>query len=58
MTATFNWRLDFMREYVQEVRAPDGRTGDYESFAAREGNPFSLLDDDEQDAICEILERP
>ena len=43
-------------KYVQEARAPDGRTGDYESFAAREGNPYSLLEDDEQDAISRILE--
>jgi hypothetical protein len=51
------FKRNFGMKYVQEVRAPDGRTGDYETFAAREGNPFSLLDDDEQDAICEILER-
>ena len=31
--------------------------GYYKAFAAREGNPFSLLEDDEQDIICEILER-
>ena len=43
-------------KYVQEARAPDGRTGDSESFAAREGNPYSLLEDDEQDAISRILE--
>jgi hypothetical protein len=51
------FKRNFGMKYVQEVRAPDGRTGDYQSFAAREGNPFSLLEDDEQDAICEILER-
>jgi len=45
-------------KYVQGARSPDGRTGDYETFAAREGNPFSLLEDEEQDAICEILENP
>jgi hypothetical protein len=50
------FKCNFGMKYVQEARAPDGRTGDYESFAAREGNPFSLLEDDEQDAISEILE--
>jgi hypothetical protein len=51
------FKRNFGMKYVQEARTPDGRTGDYNSFAAREGNPFSLLEDDEQDAICEILER-
>lgn len=51
------FKRDFGMKYVQEVRAPDGRNGDYKAFAAREGNPFSLLEDDEQDIICEILER-
>ncbi|MDH2386407.1 hypothetical protein [Bradyrhizobium sp. CER78] len=51
-----SFKRNFGMKYVQEARAPDGRTGDYPSFAAREGNPFSLLEDDEQDAICEILE--
>jgi hypothetical protein len=50
------FKRNFGMKYVQEVRAPDGRTGDYKAFAAREGNPFSLLEDDEQDVICEILE--
>lgn len=50
------FKRNFGMKYVQEARSPDGRTGDYETFAAREGNPFSLLEDDEQDAICEILE--
>jgi hypothetical protein len=35
----------------------DGRTGDFKSFAARDGNAFSLLADEEQDAMYEILER-
>jgi hypothetical protein len=43
-------------KYVQEARSPDGRIGTYETFRAREGDPFSLLEDDEQDAICELLE--
>lgn len=51
------FKRNFGMKYVQKARASDGRTGDYKSFAAREGNPFSLLEDDEQDAICEILER-
>jgi hypothetical protein len=51
------FKRNFGMKYVQEARAPDGRTGDYKSFAAREGNPFMLLEDDEQDAICEILEQ-
>lgn len=51
------FKRNFGMEYVQEVRAPDGRTSDYKAFAAREGDPFSLLEDDEQDVICEILER-
>lgn len=44
-------------KYVQRARAPDGRTSDYESFAAREGNPFRPLEDEEQDTLYEILER-
>lgn len=51
------FKRNFGMKYVQVARAPDGRKGDYDSFAAREGNPFSLLEDDEQDAICETLER-
>jgi hypothetical protein len=50
------FKRNFGMKYVQEARSPDGRTGDYETFASREGDPFSLLEDDEQDAICEILE--
>lgn len=50
------FKRNFGMKYVQEARSPDGRTGDYETFASREGNPFSLLEDNEQDAICEILE--
>lgn len=43
-------------KYVQSVRASDGRTDDYDYFEEREGNPFHLLADDEQDAICDVLE--
>jgi hypothetical protein len=43
-------------KYVQSVRAPDGRTVDYRYFEEREGNPFQLLENDEQDAICDVLE--
>jgi hypothetical protein len=50
------FRRDYGMKYVQRALAPDGRSGDYASFAAREGNPFNLLEDDEQDAICAILE--
>lgn len=50
------FKRNFGMKYVQAARSPDGRTGDYGTFASREGNPFSLLEDDEQDAICEILE--
>lgn len=42
--------------YVSSVRAPDGRTADYEYFEGREGDPFSLLEDDEQDALCDVLD--
>ena len=50
------FKRNFGMNYVQEARSPDGPTGNYETFAAREGNPFRLLEDNEQDAICEILE--
>lgn len=43
-------------KYVQSVRAPDGRTADYDYFEEREGNPFHLLEDDEQDAISDVLD--
>ena len=52
------FKRNFGMKYVQEARAPDGRTGNYETFAAREGNPFSLLEDSEQSAICGLLENP
>jgi len=39
------FKRNFGMKYVQVARSPDGRTGDYETFAAREGNPFSLLED-------------
>jgi hypothetical protein len=51
------FRRNFGMKYVQAARGSDGRTGDYQSFASSEDNSFSLLEDDEQDAICEILER-
>jgi hypothetical protein len=51
------FRRDRGMKYVQQALAPDGRSGNYASFAAREGNPFNLLEDDEQDAICDVLEK-
>lgn len=50
------FKRNFGLKYVQEARSPDGQIGTYETFRAREGNPFSLLEDHEQDAICEALE--
>lgn len=50
------FKRNFGMKYVQAARSPDGRAGAYETFHAREGDPFSLLEDDEQDAICEVLE--
>jgi hypothetical protein len=43
-------------KYVDRITAPDGRTGDYELFHAREGDPFCLLENDEQDRLCDVLE--
>lgn len=51
------FKRNFGMKYVQEARSPDGWIGTFETFHAREGNPFSLLEDDEQDAICELLEK-
>lgn len=51
------FKRNFGMKYVQEARSPDGRIGTFETFQAREGNPFSLLEDDEQDAICELFEK-
>jgi hypothetical protein len=55
------WRLEAFRrssgmKYVQAVTAPDGRIGKFEDFEAREGDPFCLLEDDEQDLVCAVLD--
>lgn len=50
------WKRNCGMKYVHSARAPDGRTSNYKHFKAREGNPFSLLEDAEQDAICDVLE--
>jgi hypothetical protein len=55
------WRLEAFRrssgmKYVQVVTAPDGRIGKFEDFEAREGDPFCLLEDDEQDLVCAVLD--
>jgi hypothetical protein len=55
------WMIDAFKrsdgmKYVQAVVAPDGRTGDFDHFHNREGDPFCLLDDDEQDRVCDVLD--
>lgn len=45
--------------YTAAATAPDGRHSDYEAFEAREGDPYALLEDDEQrrmDALVDRLE--
>ena len=43
-------------KYVDNVVAPDGRSGTFDSFENREGNPVALLTDDEQDLLDDIIE--
>jgi hypothetical protein len=43
-------------KYVDKAVAPDGRTGNFDLFASREGGPIDLLEDDEQDRLDEIIE--
>jgi len=43
-------------KYLDSAVAPDGRTGTYDSWEAREGNPVHLLADDEQDRLDDIIE--
>jgi hypothetical protein len=55
------WRIEAFKrsegmKYVQKATAPDGRTGDYDLFDAREGDPFCLLEDGEQDRLCDVLD--
>lgn len=56
------WQLSgFKRSYgiksVVEAISPDGRRGTHESWAAREGNPIHLLENDEQDDLSKLMER-
>ena len=43
-------------KYVDKAIAPDGRTGNFDFFASREGGPIDLLEDDEQDRLDVIIE--
>jgi hypothetical protein len=43
-------------KHVDKAIAPDGRTGNFDLFEAREGNPLDLLEDDEQDRLDGIIE--
>jgi hypothetical protein len=53
------WRLTaFKRNRGIKYRAvaPDGRSGTYDSWSAREGNPVHHLTDDEQNRLDDIIE--
>lgn len=43
--------------YTMDVVAPDGRRSDQETFEAREGDPFALLSDEEQELLDATLSR-
>ena len=43
-------------KYVDRAIAPDGRAGNFDFFASREGGPIDLLEDDEQDRLDAIIE--
>ena len=43
-------------KYVQQATAPDGRTSSYDDFEKREGDPYCLLEDAEQDAVDRLLD--
>ncbi len=43
-------------KYVDKAVSPDGRTGNFDFFASREGGPIDLLEDDEQDRLDAIME--
>jgi hypothetical protein len=43
-------------KYVDKAVAPDGRTGNFDLFSSREGEPIDLLEDDEQDRLDAIIE--
>ncbi len=43
-------------KYVDKAVSPDGRTGNFDFFASREGGPIDLLEDDEQDRLDVIIE--
>lgn len=50
------YRRSFGIKYIDSATAPDGRWGNFDSWEAREGNPVTLLTDDEQDALDELIE--
>lgn len=43
--------------YTAAATAPDGRHSDYEAFEAREGDPYALLEDDEQRRLDALVDR-
>lgn len=50
------WKRNEGMNYVHLAVAPDGRKATYDDFEKREGNPYALLDNEEQDALDDILE--
>jgi hypothetical protein len=50
------WKRNWGIGYLHSVTAPDGRRAGYDDFERREGDPFCLLEDDEQDALERVLE--
>ncbi|WP_238230208.1 DUF7693 family protein [Methylobacterium hispanicum] len=43
--------------YCQGVVAPDGRRAEHEEMDGREGEPVGLLEDDEQERLCALVDR-
>lgn len=43
--------------YTAGATAPDGRSSDHEDFEAREGDPYALLADDEQERLDALFDR-
>lgn len=50
------WKRNYGIGHLHSVTAPDGRRAGYDDFEQGEGDPFHLLEDDEQDALERLLE--
>jgi hypothetical protein len=61
LIAVEGWWLRLYRgtkgiRYLEEAVAPDGRRSGYDLLSAREGDPYALLEDDEQERLADLVE--